>query len=146
MRKIFSIIVVLIYFNTDAQVSNLKKAQKKKKTNNNITKQVNNEINYIYYTFLDTSIFPEKDFFGNNVSPAHSAMYSVPYYGSDASNSLEFCLTKNYKEKTLKSFVLLPHIFSDRQSLLKEWSEEKGSLFSFPMCSYLMEFGVMEQR
>lgn len=135
MKK-YTIILFLFCMNLNAQ-------QSKTKTKNSDNKE--DTVSYIYYTFLETSSSLKTDFFGEIIPPEHSKIYSISNYSEEVIKSLEFCLIKNYKEVNAQAVILVPHLLFDRELLLKKWINEKGKTFSSPMCSYLMEFGIMEQ-
>jgi hypothetical protein len=120
----------------------------KKKTNNAAKTKFNNQVRYIYFTFLETtSNASEVDFFGNIVprENEYSKMYSISGYTYELEQNLEFCLTKEYKETKGRSAILIPNSFDNRQLMLQKWNDEKGRLFNLPMCYYLTQYGVMEE-
>ena len=60
MKKIAKLIVVLFCFSINAQVSNQNKQAVQSKN-----KKSNNNVSYVYYTFLEIeNSVPKKDFFG----------------------------------------------------------------------------------
>jgi hypothetical protein len=137
MKK-YAIILLLFCMNLNAQ-------QSRTRTKIYGNKEVNNTVLYIYYTFLETSSSLKTDFFGEIIPPEHSKIYSISNYSEEVIKSLEFCLIKNYKEINAQTVILVPHLLLDRELLLNNWINEKGKTFRSPMCSHLIEFGIMEQ-
>ncbi|UWY27861.1 hypothetical protein N4T20_19320 [Flavobacterium sp. TR2] len=141
MKKIAKLIFVLFCFSINAQVSN--QNNKGLQSKNKIS---NNNVSYVYYTFLEMgNSVSKKDFFGDIIPPEYSKMYSISNYTNELEKSLQFCLIKNYKEMNGKIVVLIPHLFFDRHSLLQSWQKEKGNVFNSYKCSNLSEFGINEQ-
>lgn len=141
-----------VKMNTSISDNNTKKknVQKKKKTNTLISKkvkQVNNKVKYIYFTYLTTTPSIEVDYSGKMLPTEYqySKMYSISGYTFELEQSLEFCLTKDYKERTGEKATLISHEFDDRQLLLLHWNDEKGRLFNSSLCYYLMQYGISEQ-
>ncbi|WP_294963582.1 hypothetical protein [uncultured Flavobacterium sp.] len=141
MKKVAKLIVVLLCFSVNAQVSRQNKQAVQSKN-----KKSNNNVSYVYYTFLEIgNSVPKKDIFGDVIQPEYSKMYSISNCTDELEKSLQFCLIKNYKEINGKNVVLIPHLFFDRHSLLQSWQKEKGNVFNSYKCSYLSEFGINEQ-
>jgi hypothetical protein len=105
--------------------------------NTKIAKKVNNEVKWIYFTFIPKT----NDLFREN---EYSKIYSISNYSYEMQNNLEFCLQKEYKEMSGNGVLLLPHIYDSRDILMYKWNDEKGRLTSIPMCNYLMQYGVTE--
>ena len=121
-----------------------KTAKKPTKT----AKKVNNEVKWIYFTFLSSSTRYD---FSDNVSGMprikeneYSKLYSISSYTYEMQKNLEFCLTKNYKEFYGDSVTLIPHIYDDRDLALMMWNNEKGGMARVSSCYYLMQYGVTE--
>lgn len=123
----------------------------KKKTGKKPTKpakKVNNEVRWIYFTFLSSSTNYD---FSDNISgmprikeKEYSKLYSISSYTYEMQKNLEFCLTKNYKEFYGDSVTLIPHIYDDRDLALMMWNNEKGDMARVSSCYYLMQYGVTE--
>lgn len=111
------------------------------------TVKVNNTVKYIYFTIISSEPSFDVDYSGN-MKPTefeYTSMYSISGYTFEKQQSLEFCLTKNYKEIRGRSATFLFNIFDDRSQILLSWNKEKGRLFRTTLPYYLMVDGVMEQ-
>lgn len=108
----------------------VKKKSVKKPTKT--SKIVNNEVKWIYFTFMTTSYSgPDVDFFSGKLIPhefEYSKIYSISGYTYEMQKNLEFCLTKNYKEFYGESVTLIPHVYDDRDLALLMWNDEKGKI------------------
>ena len=109
-------------------------------------KKEEEKITYVYFTYFSINISVERDFFGNLKSPEmeYSDMFGISGYTKEKLDNLEFCLTKQYKDRTGKEANLLPNIFSDKQSMLSKWNSEKGSKRNLFFCDYLMQSGIWQ--
>jgi hypothetical protein len=111
-------------------------------------KKENEEVKYIYFTFMTTDLQIDKDpITGELKSMDHdySEIFSISRFTYEKQQSLEFCLTKNYKEWTGKQVLLIAHVYDDRQLALMIWNNEKGRLYNHIMCSELNQFGIIAQ-
>ena len=103
-------------------------------------KKVNNEVKWIYFTFMTASNSgPDVDFFSGKLIPHafdYSKIYSISGYTYEMQKNLEFCLTKNYKEFYGESVTLIPHIYDGRDLALLMWNNEKGRMSRVSSCYY----------
>jgi len=117
-------------------------------TSDKKAKKENEEVKYIYFTFMTTDFQIDKDPITGelkNMEHDYSEIYSISRFTYEKQQSLEFCLTKNYKEWTGKQVLLIDHVYNDRQLALMSWNIEKGRLYKYTKCSELNQFGIIAQ-
>lgn len=147
----FSNHVVVEYYNSgNLKIrvgANLNKSKKKSKPKNK-KKIVNNQVKWLYFTYMTTSYSgPDYDRITGDFKPheyEYSKLYSISGYTYEMEQNLEFCLKKNYKESTGENVILISHTYDSRELALDEWSNEKGRLNRQSMCYYLEQYGVTE--
>ncbi|RYF87173.1 MAG: hypothetical protein EOO00_12645 [Chitinophagaceae bacterium] len=106
------------------------------------------EVKYIYFTFLNTDIQVDVDPYTNKLKSKekeYSDIYTVSGYNNEKHQSLEYCLTKGYKEWYGKQVFLTSHVFDDKHSALASWNGEKGDLFRHSMCNHVLYSGLTER-
>jgi hypothetical protein len=112
-------------------------------------KKERTETKYIYFTFLTTNLEITVDPFTNELKSREkdfTSIYSISNFTYNKLESLESCITIDYRRWRGEKATLIPHIFDSRRLALLKWNDEKGSLYSRPMCNHLAQFGIMEQE
>ena len=137
--------VVESYNNSDGNLKIRINPPNKKSKSNSAKKQPKSEkqnktVKWLYYTFMTTDIQISVDPISGELKDRtyeHSFIYSISGYTYEKQQTLEYCLTKKFKEWNGKQVYLKVHKFDNRETALISWNAEKGSLFRSIPCNFM---------